>query len=188
MFALVWMGRWICPSWAEVKALFVFHDRWRISARFYFQFNVKNNYSSAQVAGVSEFGVMPCLLFVKHHQAKDEMCVVGPLNSSATCQADICSGKEAKNQETIFSSEILFLNDIQSLPAFDEQRNNPSREQLKVPGSVLSCRQLPAWLWERWGSSRSSRHHVMAGTRQERNAWGMAGSWSQQYRNVLGLE
>lgn len=28
-------------------------------------------------------------------------------------------------KETIFSSEILFLNDIQSSPAFDEQRNNP---------------------------------------------------------------
>lgn len=54
-------------------------------AQFYFQFNMKNNYSSAQVGRVSEFGDPLLTVFVEHRQAKDEMCVVEPLNSSATC-------------------------------------------------------------------------------------------------------
>lgn len=56
------------------------------------------------------------------HQVKEEMRVIGPLNSSA---GRCLLWEGSKNQETIFSSVILFLNDIQSSPVFDEQRNNP---------------------------------------------------------------
>lgn len=61
---------------------------------------------------------MQCVL----QQGKEEMSVTGPPDSSA---GRCLLWEGSKNQETIFSFEILFLNDIQSLPAFDEQRNNP---------------------------------------------------------------
>lgn len=64
------------------------------------------------------FCVKPCVV---SHQVKEEMCVIGPLDSSA---GSCVLWEGSKNQETIFSSETLFLNDIQSSAAFDEQIND----------------------------------------------------------------
>lgn len=79
-------------------------------AQFYFQ-------SDVLVQPSSRSGVL-CEACVVSHQVKEEMCVTGALDSSAG------RWEGSKNQETIFSSETLSLNDIQSSAAFDEQINS----------------------------------------------------------------